>query len=315
MEEQLSRRPAERPGPAERIKSVNVLTTRVIGGNSCYGPYVGHRANFVGRKVRQCDERPEVLYKYHTGAFQAGQAYRKPQRRPGTRPRSGRSQRVDLGANTGPNACWKLLGHLFGRGNGCKDITDLGQLDYLSCRPDFRGQRFQGLRHYVRLNLVAYERHDPDGARLCEAEQTGTASTVDIGDLLAQQELDRSGVGGIRGRTEHPVKDDGCSGRHTLRNDGVQRSRTSAAFEPDLRATAVVDLYEGARGRHRPVLCTAAVGCDRDENTTERVVNASGAFGEAGRGADQGADIRPMGHKLVEGRDDANGGFGLGVDT
>ena len=43
MEEQLSRRPAERPGPAERIKSVNVLTTRVIGGNSCYGPYVGHR--------------------------------------------------------------------------------------------------------------------------------------------------------------------------------------------------------------------------------------------------------------------------------
>ena len=63
------------------------------------------------------------------------------------------------------------------------------------------------------------------------------------------------------------------------------------------------------------MLRTAAVGCDRDEDTTERVVNASGAFGEAGRGADQSADICPMGHKLVKGRDDPNGGFGLGVDT
>ena len=40
MEEQLSRRPPERPGPAERIEGMNVLTTRVVGGNSCYGPNI-----------------------------------------------------------------------------------------------------------------------------------------------------------------------------------------------------------------------------------------------------------------------------------
>ena len=44
-------------------------------------------------------------------------------------------------------------------------------------------------------------------------------------------------------------------------------------------------------------------------------MNASGAFGEASRGADQSADICPMGDKLVKGGDDPNGGFGLGVDT
>ena len=32
-------------------------------------------------------------------------------------------------------------------------------------------------------------------------------------------------------------------------------------------------------------------------------------------GPDQGADIRPMGHKLVKCRYDPYGGFGLGVDT
>ena len=37
MEVQLGRRPAQRPGAAERIESVNVLAARVVGGNSCYG--------------------------------------------------------------------------------------------------------------------------------------------------------------------------------------------------------------------------------------------------------------------------------------
>ena len=107
-------------------------------------PDVGHRVELVGREVGQGDERAEVLDRYHRGRFKPGRLRVKPERRPGARPGGGRSQRVDLGPDTGPN-CWrKVGGHLFGRRNGGKDIADLGQLDDLSSRPDLARSALRG---------------------------------------------------------------------------------------------------------------------------------------------------------------------------
>ena len=164
-----------------------------------------------------------------------------------------------------------------------------------------------------RWGADAQEGHSANGASLREPEQPGAPGTVDVRDLLTEEELECSRIYRVGRRPEYPVQYDGRRRRHSLCNDRVEGAGATDAVQPHLSPAAVIDLGERARRRDDAARDAAAVGTDRQEETAKRVMDTGCAFCEPGGCPHQRPGICSMSYQLVECRYDPYGCLGLGV--